>query len=151
MRIMREQRSSSICIEDREWTSIGETRSPAPQSKNTSTWSATVRVSAGPSHVGAIADAPPLPCGAETGGLFRIAIRLMEATSSQPDKGYVFSLSCCRVTSLPAHAYTTLCRAYVPLVNLIGIFFQIADDYLNLQSDAVRSCQRNSQPKGLQC
>lgn len=28
-------------------------------------------------------------------------------------------------------------RSYVPLVNLIGIIFQIADDYLNLQSDAV--------------
>ncbi|CAD6568039.1 MAG: geranylgeranyl pyrophosphate synthetase [Cyphobasidiales sp. Tagirdzhanova-0007] len=51
----------------------------------------------------------------ETGGLFRIAIRLMEATSSQPDKG-----------------------AYVPLVNLIGVLFQIADDYLNLQSDAYK-------------
>jgi geranylgeranyl pyrophosphate synthase len=38
----------------------------------------------------------------------------MEATSPRPDKG-----------------------AYVPLVNIIGILFQIADDYQNLQSDAV--------------
>lgn len=30
-------------------------------------------------------------------------------------------------------------RSYVPLVNLIGVIFQIADDYLNLQSDAVRA------------
>lgn len=32
-------------------------------------------------------------------------------------------------------------RSYVPLVNLIGVIFQIADDYLNLQSDAVRGDQ----------
>lgn len=51
----------------------------------------------------------------KTGGLFRIAIRLMEATSPRPDKG-----------------------AYVPLVNIIGILFQIADDYQNLQSDAYK-------------
>ncbi|KAK9899189.1 terpenoid synthase [Cystobasidium minutum MCA 4210] len=51
----------------------------------------------------------------KTGGLFRIAIRLMAATSSQPDK-----------------------ESYVPLVNLIGVIFQIADDYLNLQSDAYK-------------
>ncbi|KAL7010031.1 hypothetical protein EMMF5_000050 [Cystobasidiomycetes sp. EMM_F5] len=49
---------------------------------------------------------------AETGGLFRIAIRLMAATSTQPNK-----------------------ESYIPLVNLIGILFQIADDYLNLRSD----------------
>lgn len=28
-------------------------------------------------------------------------------------------------------------RDYVPLVNLIGIYFQIRDDYMNLQSDQV--------------
>lgn len=27
---------------------------------------------------------------------------------------------------------------YVPLVNLIGIYFQIRDDYMNLQSDQVK-------------
>lgn len=26
---------------------------------------------------------------------------------------------------------------YVPLVNLIGVYFQIRDDYMNLQSDQV--------------
>jgi len=45
----------------------------------------------------------------KTGGLFRVAIKLMMAQSdSQTD--------------------------FVPLVNLIGIYFQIRDDYMNLQS-----------------
>lgn len=45
----------------------------------------------------------------KTGGLFRIAIKLMmDRSSSTVD--------------------------YVPLVNLISIFFQIRDDYMNLQS-----------------
>jgi len=26
---------------------------------------------------------------------------------------------------------------YVPLVNLIGVYFQVRDDYMNLQSDQV--------------
>ena len=30
------------------------------------------------------------------------------------------------------------CRDYVPLVNLFGIYFQIRDDYMNLQSTQVR-------------
>ena len=29
------------------------------------------------------------------------------------------------------------CRDYIPLVNLIGVLFQIRDDYMNLQSDEV--------------
>ncbi|BGP12566.1 hypothetical protein JCM10213_004848 [Rhodosporidiobolus nylandii] len=47
----------------------------------------------------------------KTGGLFRIAIKLMMAASSEPEP-----------------------RDYVPLCNLIGIIFQIRDDYVNLQS-----------------
>ncbi|GAA5861307.1 hypothetical protein JCM3774_000202 [Rhodotorula dairenensis] len=47
----------------------------------------------------------------KTGGLFRIAIKLMMAASPE---------------SPP--------RNYVPLANLIGIIFQIRDDYVNLQS-----------------
>ncbi|GAA6031897.1 hypothetical protein JCM8097_003325 [Rhodosporidiobolus ruineniae] len=47
----------------------------------------------------------------KTGGLFRIAIKLMMASSPE---------------SPP--------RDYVPLANLIGIIFQIRDDYVNLQS-----------------
>ena len=30
-------------------------------------------------------------------------------------------------------------RNYIPLVNLIGVFFQIRDDYMNLQSTEVPS------------
>ncbi|KII95530.1 hypothetical protein PLICRDRAFT_48481 [Plicaturopsis crispa FD-325 SS-3] len=47
----------------------------------------------------------------KTGGLFRIAIKLMMA---------------CATTNVDVD--------YIPLVNLIGIFFQIRDDYMNLQS-----------------
>ncbi|KAK4706131.1 geranylgeranyl diphosphate synthase, type III, partial [Phenoliferia sp. Uapishka_3] len=46
----------------------------------------------------------------KTGGLFRIAVKLMMATSPEDS------------------------RNYVPLANLIGIIFQIRDDYVNLQS-----------------
>ncbi|ORY80232.1 isoprenoid synthase domain-containing protein [Leucosporidium creatinivorum] len=46
----------------------------------------------------------------KTGGLFRIAIKLMMAASPEPP------------------------RDFVPLANLIGIIFQIRDDYVNLQS-----------------
>ncbi|KAH7883454.1 farnesyltranstransferase [Phlebopus sp. FC_14] len=47
----------------------------------------------------------------KTGGLFRIAIKLMMACATQN----------CNVD-------------YVPLVNLFGVYFQIRDDYMNLQS-----------------
>ena len=47
----------------------------------------------------------------KTGGLFRLAVRLMQAESSEKGR--------------------TDC---VPLVNLMGLVFQICDDYLNLSS-----------------
>ncbi|KAH7044066.1 geranylgeranyl pyrophosphate synthetase AtmG [Macrophomina phaseolina] len=47
----------------------------------------------------------------KTGGLFRLAIKLMQMASETD-------------------------RDYVPLVNLLGNIFQVRDDYLNLQSDA---------------
>jgi geranylgeranyl diphosphate synthase type 3 len=47
----------------------------------------------------------------KTGGLFRLAVKLMQAES--PEKGRI---DC------------------VPLVNLMGLVFQICDDYLNLSS-----------------
>ncbi|KAF4447573.1 geranylgeranyl pyrophosphate synthetase AtmG [Fusarium austroafricanum] len=46
----------------------------------------------------------------KTGGLFRLAVKLMQL-ASESDKDYV------------------------PLVNVLGVIFQIRDDYLNLQSD----------------
>ncbi|KAM0664042.1 hypothetical protein ACQRIU_007043 [Beauveria bassiana] len=50
--------------------------------------------------------------GNKTGGLFRLGIKLMQAESSVSPP-----LDC------------------VPLVNLIGLIFQIRDDYINLKSD----------------
>ncbi|KAM4067158.1 polyprenyl synthetase domain-containing protein [Hirsutella rhossiliensis] len=47
----------------------------------------------------------------KTGGLFRLAVRLMQLASKSN-------------------------RDYVPLVNVLGVIFQIRDDYFNLQSDA---------------
>ncbi|RPD57345.1 terpenoid synthase [Lentinus tigrinus ALCF2SS1-7] len=47
----------------------------------------------------------------KTGGLFRVAVKLMMACST-----------------------TNIDVDYVPLVNLFGIYFQIRDDYMNLQS-----------------
>jgi len=46
----------------------------------------------------------------KTGGLFRLCLRLMQVFSN--DK-----------------------RDYIPLVNLLGLYFQIRDDYINLKSD----------------
>ncbi|KAL7276017.1 geranylgeranyl pyrophosphate synthetase [Rhizina undulata] len=46
----------------------------------------------------------------KTGGLFRLAVKLMQAESASSED-------------------------YVPLVNLIGLIFQIRDDFMNLQSD----------------
>jgi len=48
----------------------------------------------------------------KTGGLFRIAIKLMLAAATSGHN-----------------------ENYIPLVNLVGIIFQIRDDYQNLQSD----------------
>jgi geranylgeranyl diphosphate synthase type 3 len=50
-----------------------------------------------------------LPLALETGGLFRLAVKLMQASS--PNK-----------------------TDYIPLVDCIGMVFQIRDDYLNLRS-----------------
>ena len=49
----------------------------------------------------------------KTGGLFRLAVKLMQAESSEKGR-----------------------RDCVPLVNLMGLIFQICDDYLNLSSSA---------------
>ena len=69
----------------------------------------------------------------ETGGLFRIAIKLMMALSPVEPKVYVPPHPCPLIVTNALH------RDYVPLVNLIGVYFQIRDDYMNLQSSQVRS------------
>jgi len=49
--------------------------------------------------------------GHKTGGLFRLALRLMQAFSTNK-------------------------KDFVPAVNLMGLYFQIRDDYVNLKSDS---------------
>lgn len=65
----------------------------------------------------------------------------MMATSAEEDPQYVIPSSLTH-----QRAALTLCfrRDYVPLANLIGIIFQIRDDYVNLQSDEVRTYSLDS-------
>ena len=66
----------------------------------------------------------------ETGGLLRVAVKLMMACASQNVNVFV--------TPRPiADKRLNLLRDYVPLVNLIGVYFQIRDDYMNLQNSEV--------------
>ena len=97
----------------------------APRKKNTSPWSTTVsRASRFPTEY--------LRGVLETGGLFRIGIKLMMAcgTTSTDMYGPVFWLNVADRGS---------CSDYIPLVNLLGVYFQIRDDYMNLQSTEVGS------------
>src|SRR6202043_1530433 len=57
----------------------------------------------------------------KTGGLLRLAVKLMQACSSSD-----------MYSPLP-YIKLTFYSDYVPLVNLIGILFQTRDDYQNLQ------------------
>ena len=63
--------------------------------------------------------------GNKTGGLFRLAVKLMQAESKNLKYAPSYTPS-----ALPNN-YPRDC---VPLVNLIGIIFQIRDDYQNLSS-----------------
>jgi len=60
----------------------------------------------------------------------------MAASSEDPQRYATYSL-------YPSVVVTLICsrfrRDYVPLANLIGIIFQIRDDYVNLQSVEVSS------------
>lgn len=87
---------------------------------------------------------------AETGGLFRIAIKLMMAKSNcdmwvsrrQPSTGRRES---------GADRPSSRCSDFVPLVNLISIFFQIRDDYMNMQSSEVCPAARRLVPLARAC
>jgi geranylgeranyl diphosphate synthase type 3 len=59
----------------------------------------------------------------KTGGLLRLAVKLMQTCSSSDM--YLLTPHCV--------LRQVDCSDYVPLVNLIGILFQIRDDYQNLQ------------------
>ena len=71
--------------------------------------------------------------GNKTGGLFRLAVKLMQAESQST-----------RYVALESIEAFLICRRdCVPLVNIIGLIFQIRDDYMNLSSP------QYSQNKGL--
>lgn len=75
-------------------------------------------------------------CLSETGGLFRIAIKLLLAAAATPLQEYVFP----RLNAERRMTSSKLCDTNsdcIPLVNLIGVLFQIRDDYQNLQSSQV--------------
>jgi geranylgeranyl diphosphate synthase type 3 len=72
----------------------------------------------------------------KTGGLFRLAIKLMEAEShtfSNPQATGGAEASASQATITPSSSRTRSC---VPLINAIGLLFQVLDDLLNLSSPA---------------
>lgn len=70
--------------------------------------------------------------GNKTGGLFRLAVKLMQAESDSDKWATSMHASVNKSTNNQR-------RDYVPLVNLIGALFQIRDDYLNLASNEYTS------------
>jgi geranylgeranyl diphosphate synthase, type III len=67
----------------------------------------------------------------KTGGLFRLAVKLMEAESSIPTATNSAPLAN-GTGAGPSHDDSVL--SCIPLINTIGLMFQILDDLLNLQS-----------------
>ena len=67
--------------------------------------------------------------GNKTGGLFRLAIKLMQA-ESRSNKYVIYPL----ISSSRGTDQQSTSRDCVPLVNLTGLIYQIRDDYLNLSS-----------------
>lgn len=59
---------------------------------------------------------------AETGGLFRLAVKLMQESATTNKEAYILSL---------------IYRDCIPLVNALGRHFQIRDDYINLTCTTV--------------
>lgn len=72
--------------------------------------------------------------GNKTGGLFRLAVKLMQAESSS--KMFVTGRAVCSIheSKMEKNLLTRISSECVPLVNVIGLFFQIRDDYMNLSS-----------------
>lgn len=67
----------------------------------------------------------------KTGGLLRMAIRLMQALSPTLPLSHDSDFTGTVATGMRDSAST---RDYVPLANMVGILFQIRDDYMNLAS-----------------
>ena len=78
----------------------------------------------------------------ETGGLLRIAIKLMRLFATKENNEYV-NLNCPFCLTKPllhSHRLTLFgwkYRDFISLVNLIALYYQIRDDYMTLQSDEV--------------
>lgn len=73
----------------------------------------------------------------KTGGLFRLAIKLMEAESntfSAPQATGGAEATASHSTAIPSSSSQS--RSCVPLINAIGLLFQVLDDLLNLSSPA---------------
>lgn len=73
----------------------------------------------------------------KTGGLFRLAIKLMQAESSNSAfalSPHVSGTSTPSSTSHTATPHSSTTNPVIPLVNTIGLLFQILDDYQNLAS-----------------
>lgn len=68
----------------------------------------------------------------KTGGLFRLAIKLMQAESSRPARsgGRIGDINMIADSPTPDNSRAAV--DCVPLVNTIGLLFQILDDHLNL-------------------
>lgn len=79
--------------------------------------------------------------GNKTGGLFRLAIKLMcaESPSHHSPAAMISQPSANEASSSSSTSNSTIRGLqkpdYIPLVNTIGLLFQILDDYLNLSSD----------------
>jgi geranylgeranyl diphosphate synthase type 3 len=72
--------------------------------------------------------------GNKTGGLFRLAVKLMQAESKSTRYVSLLAILIPTFSYSGYGSYLRHTRDCVPLVNLIGIIFQIRDDYLNLCS-----------------
>lgn len=70
--------------------------------------------------------------GNKTGGLFRLAVKLMQAESSS--NMFVTPDPVCFIHESKMENADRISSDCVPLVNVIGLFFQIRDDYMNLSS-----------------
>lgn len=70
-------------------------------------------------------------CHSETGGLLRLAVKLMQACSPSTE----YACRMCVKHNGPTCLHRR--RDFVPLVNVLGTLYQIRDDYVNLCSEEV--------------
>lgn len=115
------RRSSYAFIGGRGSKSCGETLCNALPKSSTLTWSATVSsMVSRPARL--------TMTRLETGGLLRIGIKLMMACSTTNSDVYVL------LSLLDSFNSSGSFRDYTALISLFGVYFQIRDDLMNLQS-----------------